>query len=108
MDMLRRNQELRENLSAVAHLIHGSSEERFSVTYCTSTPPHGLSKEEVEGVGYQHMAYEDAVSRGASYTLMAAGMGAASVLVDSGTHPAVVLSPFMLLTLVPVLCLASS
>lgn len=106
--MLRRNQELRENLSAVAHLIHGSSEERFSVTYCTSTPPHGLSKEEVEGVGYQHMAYEDAVSRGASYALMAAGMGMAIVLVDSGTHPAGGSESIHALTLAPVRCLAVS
>jgi nickel-dependent lactate racemase len=44
------NDELKENLSAVAHLIHGSSEGRFSVRYCTD--PAKLTKEEVEGVGY--------------------------------------------------------
>jgi nickel-dependent lactate racemase len=42
------NPELRENLSAPAHLIHGSSENRFRVTYC----PSGLSREEIEGAGY--------------------------------------------------------
>ncbi|MEN1679788.1 MAG: lactate racemase domain-containing protein [Planctomycetota bacterium] len=41
--------ELRENLSAAAHLIHGSSEGRFQIIYC----PGGLTKTEVEGVGYQ-------------------------------------------------------
>ncbi|HAZ63775.1 MAG TPA: D-mannonate epimerase [Armatimonadetes bacterium] len=40
--------ELRANLSAAAHLIHGSSEGRFRVTYA----PGGLTRAEVEGVGY--------------------------------------------------------
>jgi nickel-dependent lactate racemase len=44
-----RDGELAANLSAAAHLIHGSSEGRFGVTYC----PGGLSREEVEGVGYR-------------------------------------------------------
>lgn len=35
--------ELRENLSAPAHMIHGSTEQRFRVTYC----PGGLSREEI-------------------------------------------------------------
>ncbi|GMI40719.1 hypothetical protein TeGR_g5568, partial [Tetraparma gracilis] len=51
MAAMNANAELKENLSAVAHLIHGSSEGRFSVRYCT--PPGGLTKAEVEGVGYQ-------------------------------------------------------
>jgi nickel-dependent lactate racemase len=40
--------ELASNLSAAAHLIHGSSEGRFRITYC----PGGLSREEVESVGF--------------------------------------------------------
>ncbi len=43
------NAELRENLSAAAHLIHGSTEGRFKVTYATEQ----LSQEEIESVGYQ-------------------------------------------------------
>jgi len=43
-----RNDELKENLSAAAHLIHGSSEGRFSIRYC----PGALTTEEVESVGY--------------------------------------------------------
>ncbi len=43
-----REQELKENLSAAAHLIHGSSEGRFSVRYC----PGGLSREEIEKAGF--------------------------------------------------------
>lgn len=40
--------ELRENLSAPAHLIHGSSEGRFRITYC----PGGLSRAEIEAAHY--------------------------------------------------------
>lgn len=43
------HEELRNNLSAAAHLIHGSTENRFSVTYC----PGLLSREEIEAVGYR-------------------------------------------------------
>jgi hypothetical protein len=42
------NDDLRRNLSAAAHLIHGSAEERFRITYC----PGHLSRQEIEGVGY--------------------------------------------------------
>ena len=42
--------ELRENLSAAAHLIHGSSEGRFAVTYCPG--PH-LSPQAIVAAGYQ-------------------------------------------------------
>ena len=45
---VEQNEDLRNNLSAAAHLIHGSPENRFRVTYC----PGGLSKAEIEGVGY--------------------------------------------------------
>lgn len=44
------NEELRANLSAAAHLIHGSSEGRFTITYC----PGELTREEVESVGYRY------------------------------------------------------
>jgi nickel-dependent lactate racemase len=42
------NEDLRGNLSAAAHLIHGSPENRFTVIYA----PGHLTKEEVESVGY--------------------------------------------------------
>ena len=41
------NADLANELGAAAHLIHGSSEERFFITWC----PGGLTREEVEGVG---------------------------------------------------------
>ena len=42
------NQDLKENLGAAAHLIHGSSEGRFSITYCVKN----ITKEEIENVGF--------------------------------------------------------
>ena len=44
--------ELAENLGVAAHLIHGSSEGRFRIVYCTDPTTGGLTREEVEGVGY--------------------------------------------------------
>jgi nickel-dependent lactate racemase len=49
------NDDLQRNLSAAAHLIHGSSERRFRITYC----PGQLSREEIEGVGYQYARLAD-------------------------------------------------
>ena len=47
------NDELQQNLSAAAHLIHGSSENRFDITYC----PGYLSQQEIESVNYQYADY---------------------------------------------------
>jgi hypothetical protein len=51
--------ELAANLSAAAHLIHGSSEGRFSVTLAAG----GLSREEVEGAGFRWMGLDEARER---------------------------------------------
>lgn len=45
------NDDLKSNLGAAAHLIHGSSEKRFNITYC----PGGISKEEIESVNYNYV-----------------------------------------------------
>jgi carbohydrate kinase (thermoresistant glucokinase family) len=45
--------ELAANLGAAAHLIHGSTEGRFEVTYCTDPDLGGLTRAEVEDVGYR-------------------------------------------------------
>lgn len=49
MQFMQDNEDLQSNLSAAAHLIHGSSEGRFGITYC----PGELTREEIEGVGYR-------------------------------------------------------
>ena len=50
LEMVEKNKDLQENLSAAAHLIHGSSEGRFRIVYA----PGHLTKEEVEGVGFEY------------------------------------------------------
>ena len=45
-------EELKNNLSAAAHLIHGSSEGRFSIRYCPGKGEGMLSREEIESVGF--------------------------------------------------------
>jgi len=42
--------ELQGNLSAAAHLIHGSSENRFTIRYC---PGGKVSRKEIESVGFE-------------------------------------------------------
>ena len=48
--LVEENRDLQENLSVAAHLIHGSPEERFTVTYC----PSGLTREQVEKAGFKY------------------------------------------------------
>ena len=50
MQFMEENEDLRANLSAAAHLIHGSSEGRFRITYC----PGKLTQQEIESVGYEY------------------------------------------------------
>ncbi len=42
--------DLNQNLSAAAHLIHGSSEGRFTITYC----PGHLTRLEIESVNFTY------------------------------------------------------
>lgn len=50
MKLVDEQDDLRQNLSAAAHLMHGSSEERFRITYC----PGHLTAEEIQAVGYEY------------------------------------------------------
>jgi len=50
MNFVSENSDLRNNLSAAAHLIHGSSENRFTVRYATTY----LSPSDIESAGYRH------------------------------------------------------
>lgn len=54
LKMCDENEELRNNLSAAAHLIHGSSEGRFSVTYCPGKGAENLTQSEIESVGFKY------------------------------------------------------
>ena len=51
--------DLRDNLSVAAHLIHGSSDGRFHITYCTEQ----LTGDEVRGVCFGYMPYAEAAKK---------------------------------------------
>ena len=53
------NTDLRENMGAAAHLIHGSSDGRFSITYAVKN----ISKEEIAGVGFLPEDYDKLAAR---------------------------------------------
>ena len=59
LKFVEENLELRENLSGAAHLIHGSSENRFNITYSTA----GLSREEIESVNYKFANLAEMMAR---------------------------------------------
>ncbi|MBW8034340.1 MAG: DUF2088 domain-containing protein [Planctomycetes bacterium] len=52
LELVEEHDELKNNLSAAAHLIHGSSEGRFNITYC----PGNITQQEIESVNF---AYAD-------------------------------------------------
>jgi nickel-dependent lactate racemase len=60
LEYVKADENLAANLSAAAHLIHGSSEGRFLIRYC----PGGLTKEEIESV---HFEYGDLAEMTAKY-----------------------------------------
>jgi nickel-dependent lactate racemase len=64
MRSMRDNIDLRELLSAAAHLIHGSTEGRFRVAYC----PGHLTRGEIESVGFE---YEDLAAVSQHYNVSA-------------------------------------
>lgn len=54
--LVSENEDLKSNLSVAAHLIHGSSDNRFSITYCTEK----ISGDEIRSVNFGYMPYADA------------------------------------------------
>ena len=59
LEFVKNNKELQDNLSAAAHLIHGSHENRFSVTYC----PGNLTKQEIESVNFNYHDLDDMLEK---------------------------------------------
>jgi Uncharacterized conserved protein (DUF2088). len=55
MEFVENNDDLRKNLSVAAHLIHGSTEGRFTVKYAVSQ----MNRDEIESVGYDYLNYTD-------------------------------------------------
>lgn len=59
LEYVENNEDMKNNLGAAAHLIHGSSEGRFSVTYC----PGHLSYEEIESVHFKYADLKEMMKR---------------------------------------------
>ncbi len=59
MDLWRKNDDLQDLTHATAHLIHGSSEGRFKITYA----PGYLTKDEIESVNFNYLDYGDALNQ---------------------------------------------
>jgi len=59
LELSKTEPELQNNLSVAAHLIHGSTDGRFSVTYATGK----LDKSEVEGVAFGYMPLDEALEK---------------------------------------------
>jgi nickel-dependent lactate racemase len=59
LELVKRNEDLKKSLSAAAHLIHGSSEGRFTITYC----PGNISRKEIENVNFQYGDLQTMVTR---------------------------------------------
>ena len=50
---------MRDNMGAAAHLIHGSSDGRFTVTYAVKN----ISREEIENAGFKSADYDEMVRK---------------------------------------------
>ncbi len=51
------NEDLRKNMSAAAHLIHGSSDERFRITYSVNK----ICKDDIMSVNYNYSDYDEMI-----------------------------------------------
>ncbi len=54
LKLTRENSDLQENLSAAAHLIQGSAEDRFTITYC----PGNITEKEIRSVNFNYAPLE--------------------------------------------------
>ncbi|MDR1952307.1 MAG: lactate racemase domain-containing protein [Elusimicrobiota bacterium] len=56
LDLVKKYDEVKKNLSVAAHLIHGSSDGNFKITYCTKL----LTEKEIRDVNFNYMPYDEA------------------------------------------------
>ena len=59
LELTKTEEDLQKNLSVAAHLIHGSSDGRFSITYAVDK----LTKEEIENANFIYADYNETVKR---------------------------------------------
>ncbi|MEM6505317.1 MAG: lactate racemase domain-containing protein [Planctomycetota bacterium] len=60
LQAIKDDPEMAGNLSAAAHLIHGTSEGRFKIVYC---PGGHVTQEEIESVAFGYRSYQDAAAQ---------------------------------------------
>jgi len=63
LQLVKDNEDLQNNLGAAAHLIHGSSEGRFSITYCPGKGTENITKEEIESVGFHWADFDEMTAK---------------------------------------------
>ncbi len=59
LDLFHENEDLQLNMSAAAHLIHSSSDDRFKITYAVKN----ITKTEVEGVHFAAVDYDETIKK---------------------------------------------
>ena len=59
VDLYQSREDMQDIPHGTAHLVHGSSEGRFTITYA----PGGLTKSEIESVGYGYLDIDEALAR---------------------------------------------
>ncbi len=59
LELFKENEVLKENMSVAAHLIHGSSDDRFKITYAVKN----ISKEEIESVNFNYASYDEMIKK---------------------------------------------
>ncbi|MCL2433284.1 MAG: D-mannonate epimerase, partial [Clostridia bacterium] len=59
LELVKEQEDLQNNLSVAAHLIHGSSDDRFSITYCAPF----LSPQEIEKANFIHANYNEMLQK---------------------------------------------
>ena len=63
LKLVKENEDLQNSLGAAAHLIHGSSEGRFSITYCPGKGKENLTQQEIESVGFKYADYDEVTTK---------------------------------------------
>lgn len=59
LELYATQEDMQDIPHGTAHLVHGSSEGRFTITYA----PGGLTREEIESVGYDYLPLAEALAR---------------------------------------------
>jgi nickel-dependent lactate racemase len=59
LELVKTEQDLIDNLSVAAHIIHGSSDGRFDIVYAVDK----MSRHGIEGVNYKYMSYHEAAEK---------------------------------------------